>query len=912
VNTNRVRVPSNRSTRPHNRAVCPLAVLLAICCCVSSSAASALQPSFDPKDVVRQVRTAHSGPSAEGRELSALDDGEFLVDTSVTLVPSQCDQYSPALAFDGANFLVVWEDDRSGNGWDIYGARVTPQGTILDSVGIAISTAPYRQESPALAFDGANFIVVWQDYRGGWDIYGARVTPQGTVLDTAGIAISLAAGDQLWPAVGFDGTNLLVVWGDQRGGSNWDIYAARVTRGGVVLDTAGIAVSQAADDQCGPDVGFDGSNLLVVWDDYRNDTYSPDIYGARVTSGGAVLDSAGIAIATGYRSQREPALAFDGANFLVAWQEPGNGLSDICGARVTPQGMVLDPSGFAISRAANGQYGPAVGFDGATFLVAWKDYRSGVHNPSDVYGARVTPQGEVLDSAGIVISQAANDQYNPAVGIDGANFLVAWQDNRSGSDYDIYGARVTPQGTVFDSAGFAISKAVKANDQRLPAVGFDGANFLVAWEDDRSGSGWDIYGARAMPQGTVLDSVGFAISQAANNQRLPAVGFDGVNLLVAWEDDRSGSGWDIYSARVTPQGEVLDSTGIAISLAAGDQFSPAVGFDGVNFLVAWEDDRSGSGWDIYGARVTPQGMVLDPSGFAISQAANDQNSPVVGFDGTNCLVAWTDSRSGFPGGICGARVTPEGVVLDSAGIVISQEGSYDQGSPAVGFDGANFLVVWQDGRSGWFDIYGARVTPQGAVLDSTGIPIAPAAYRQSSPAVGFDGANFLVAWQDNRSGGDYDIYGARVTPGGAVFEGGSVVSQQGNQLSPRLCCGNGGRMLLAYQGWAGTVGGRTYNTDRVWGKIDPNPGVTEAPNAKVRTAKPLPTIIRGVLCLPLASSVEREASSVLLDVSGRKVMDVRPGANDVRALAPGVYFVREEPQATSLKPQAVRKVIITR
>jgi hypothetical protein len=50
----------------------------------------------------------------------------------------------------------------------------------------------------------------------------------------------------------------------------------------------------------------------------------------------------------------------------------------------------------------------------------------------------------------------------------------------------------------------------------------------------------------------------------------------------------------------------------------------------------------------------------------------------------------------------------------------------------------------------------------------------------------------------------------------------------------------------------------------------------------------------------------------LLDVSGRKVMDLASGANDVRALAPGVYFVREELQAASLKTQAVRKIVLTR
>jgi hypothetical protein len=81
-----------------------------------------------------------------------------------------------------------------------------------------------------------------------------------------------------------------------------------------------------------------------------------------------------------------------------------------------------------------------------------------------------------------------------------------------------------------------------------------------------------------------------------------------------------------------------------------------------------------------------------------------------------------------------------------------------------------------------------------------------------------------------------------------------------------------------------------------------------APNALARKAG-VPTIVRHVLRVP-ASSVMRGASCVLLDISGRKVMDLHPGANDVRALAPGVYLVRET-QAQA-QARAVRKVILTR
>jgi len=72
-----------------------------------------------------------------------------------------------------------------------------------------------------------------------------------------------------------------------------------------------------------------------------------------------------------------------------------------------------------------------------------------------------------------------------------------------------------------------------------------------------------------------------------------------------------------------------------------------------------------------------------------------------------------------------------------------------------------------------------------------------------------------------------------------------------------------------------------------------------------------PTLVRGVLSLPPTSSVMHRASCVLLDISGRRVLDLRPGANDVRALAPGVYFIRSEPSAVGGLPSAVNKVIVT-
>jgi hypothetical protein len=263
-------------------------------------------------------------------------------------------------------------------------------------------------------------------------------------------------------------------------------------------------------------------------------------------------------------------------------------------------------------------------------------------------------------------------------------------------------------------------------------------------------------------------------------------------------------------------------------------------------------------------------------------------------------VVWQDTRSGSDWDIIGTRVSPQGELLDPAGIAFSQAVN-NQRFPAAVFDGTNFLVVWQDNRYGNdYDVFGTRATLEGGVLDTSGIPISTAAGDQLLPAVGFDGASFLVVWEDYRNDIDYDIFGARLSPQGTISDSGSVVSEEQDQTLPRLGVGNGGRMMLVYEGRAGNVGGKDYNSNRVWGEMNPRPS-----NRVAVLAKEFPTgkatIVRGLLCMPVSPDPSR-----LLDATGRKVLDLLPGANDVRVLAPGVYFVRD------VQAKAIRKVMITR
>ena len=106
-----------------------------------------------------------------------------------------------------------------------------------------------------------------------------------------------------------------------------------------------------------------------------------------------------------------------------------------------------------------------------------------------------------------------------------------------------------------------------------------------------------------------------------------------------------GAAADIFAARVAADGTPLDATPIAVCQAKGFQIYPAVAFDGTNYLVAWSDFRGGQDWDVYAARVTPQGKLLDPDGFPVAVVPGNQAYATVASDRQgSSLVAWSDVR----------------------------------------------------------------------------------------------------------------------------------------------------------------------------------------------------------------------------------------------------------------------------
>ncbi len=609
---------------------------------------------------------------------------------------------------------------------------------MLDTVPLGYTKVADQVRTPVVCSDGEDYLVVWQNVSNPDAILAVRVSGTGQLLDTTGIVISgpsiYSLGD-----VAFGDSVYLVAWTQSYYSS---LLCARVTRDGRVLDR-GFPVASSATGHYRPAVGFADGVFLVAWHDARSRlTWMWDIYCARVNLAGVVLDTPDVHISassSGAHGPVAPDVASNGRDFFVTWDSERTGFWGIWGARMSGEGSVLD-SAFLVTWESYSCKSPSMAFDGTNYLVAWC---AGTEAQADICAARVSSSGAVIDRVPIELCTASQSQEMPAVAFDGSNYFVAWQDWRNGNR-DIYGTRMSPAGSVLDPDGIPITR--RPQDEQEPAVAYGAGNYLVAWLDYRWPNDADVFAARVSTSGSVLDSAlplpdTLPLVPRFAPQILPDAAFDGENYLVVWEDQRTPTNeWDIYGSRVNPGGDVLDSVCFRITGAAAMQGNPAVAFGESTYLVVWEDRRRGDR-DIFGARVAPDGRVLDSAGIPIHAGQYEQLSPAVAFDGTGFVVVYDNNGRAY----C-ASVDQAGHVLNCLSLT-SSEGAKKK--PAVAAADSCLLVPWEDWRYSphWGKMHATRFVPPAGIIDSTDFLLCTR-WGCYAPSVASDGENFVVAWHE--------------------------------------------------------------------------------------------------------------------------------------------------------------------
>jgi hypothetical protein len=629
---------------------------------------------------------------------------------------------------------------------------------------------------------------VWSLLLWSWGAGATPVTLDDGGLEAAspeqGVADPVSiASDQLFNDVRMaSGEDLhLVVWADARTGVH-QIYGARVRPDGTILDPYGISLSETFATHT--DAAFDGTNFLVVWNS------SGTILGTRVSVEGRVLDPRPITLPShGDPFSTAPRVSFDGVNYLVVWSEDSSTSSParIRGARVRPDGTVLDPDGIFISDEQGSPRAPTLTFDGTQFLVVWEESLVEPDPlPSRIHGARVLPDGTVRDPRELEFLSATDAQVTAAVASNGTNSLLAWID----LDSKVLGVRIGPDGSVLDAAPLVLFQGYLYSDLE---VFFDGARYVVTWE----GAG-AIGVNRVTPEGAVLDGTGRTLpgTQGHSNARLGRTPGSGPLFVT-----RFNSG--VFAQRLSAELEPLDPQPAPVTFRPSRQGQPSVSFDGARYLVAWQDERGGA-LGLYGAWVDAAGQRQGEPFLLVQRACS---GPVSTFDGENHFVACPEPV-GLSQRLFWLRVRPDGTVLDPGGISHS---ATVEDSLALAFNGTHQLLAWRYRR--WlgrydehrWEIRALRVGHNGQVAgDELCVGcVNELTQMVGPPSVATDGEDFLVAWSFTRGNGQSrDLRAKWVRADGTVPQGDDaalVLDPQLKQEVRPVLDFDGSRYLVLWQ-----------------------------------------------------------------------------------------------------------------
>lgn len=247
---------------------------------------------------------------------------------------------TPSAACGGPTCLVVWSEVSSGIS-RIAGAVVDASGSGSAKKAFTVNQALGNHGSPAVAYGGGRFLVVWQkttNADGGFadqDIFGIRVSPSGALEDTQATTLANQLNrNEVTPGVAHGGGKFLVVWQDgplYSGTSH--IRAGLVDGTKTPVKPAPILVKSSSTAQH-PAVTHDGNAFLVVWSELQGSTHTV-ILGKEVPTGGGPATSIPLAptiMGLGSGSLEEPAVAGWGWRSLVVSQEKGN---DVYGTRLS-------------------------------------------------------------------------------------------------------------------------------------------------------------------------------------------------------------------------------------------------------------------------------------------------------------------------------------------------------------------------------------------------------------------------------------------------------------------------------------------------------------------------------------------------------------------------------------------------
>ena len=416
----------------------------------------------------------------------------------------------------------------------------------------------------------------------------------------------------------------------------------------------------------------------------------------------------------------------------------------------------------------------------------------------------------------------------------------------------------------------------------------NGDSLYALFTDDRTGK-FQVYFTRSWDAGTTWDSAVCLTGDSAD-VLYPALAVSGPVVHLVWT---TGSNLAMKYRRSTDAGTTWSDEDTLVS-SPGGLGDASLAADGNTVGVAWGDGRDGNhNGEVYIKRSSDGGQSWGPDTRLTVRPDTIDKEPCLAISGNSWHLAWTQmdwanfhARAWYQQSTDGGAswLVPGPLALDTT----------SQSQPGLAVVGSNVHACWSDGRPGGYGVWYRGSTNNGATWNAERY-LTDTTYGSDYPCIAAAGGNVYMAFR-TWPGGHFFISYSGSTDNGETWSAETALTTADGMGTAAVTAVGGMAHLILYDNRDGN--------HEIYYKRNPTAGaVEETPNAEVGTPDRGPTIVRGVLRLADGSSAS-SSPSLLLDISGRKVLNLQPGANDVSSLAPGVYFVQANP--------AVVKVLVAR
>ena len=393
-------------------------------------------------------------------------------------------QWFPDISSNGSSYMVVWQSNtQDGLGFGVYMQMLDLNGNKISSEILVNSFTTENQSTGAVSTDGENYFVVWQsDMQDGSDygIFGKFYNSSGNVSEPEFQINSYTTAWQANPCVAYNGENYLVVWqsyGNDGDGSG--VFGQLVGPAGDKIGGELQINTYTTGHQWVTDVKTDGNNFLVLWYCSDQDGDGSGVFAQLLDNDGNKIDAEFQVNSYTADNQKEASAASDGSTYFVAWESENqdSSQSGVFGQLFDTDGTKIGLEFQINSYTMGSQESPKVSSNGHRYLVTWHS----IGQDSDLSGI----YAQLFDSAGnkigdetLVNTYTTGNQKYPNVTSDGHNFALVW--HSFAQDGDLYGV------VSKISAGYGTDYLNSDTDNDGMNDGFEVQNNLDPFVDDSS------------------------------------------------------------------------------------------------------------------------------------------------------------------------------------------------------------------------------------------------------------------------------------------------------------------------------------------------------------------------------------------------------------------------------------------